>query len=67
MQMSPVPPQPPSASTTTTDNDYVDISTLSTQIESLRQRLTPILGNPVPSNQDANVEKRPARLTPSKA
>jgi len=43
----------------------VGISALSTQIESLRVRLTPIIGNSVPSNRDKNVEKKQARQTPS--
>jgi hypothetical protein len=67
MQMLPVPPSPSSSSTTTsTDNDYVGISALSTQIESLRLKLTPIIGNSVPSNRDKNVEKRQGRQAPSK-
>ena len=73
MQMSPLPPSPPSSSptlpqststSTSTDNDYVGISALSNQIESLRQRLTPIIGNPVASNRDTNVQKQ-SKQTPS--
>lgn len=68
MQMLPVPPSPPSSSTssTSTDNDYVGISALSTQIESLRLRLTPIIGNPVSTNGDTNVEKTKTKPTLSK-
>ncbi len=67
MQMLPVPPSSPSSSTTTPiDNNYVGIGALSTQIESLRVRLTPIIGNSVSSNRDTNVEKNQLRQTPSK-
>ncbi len=67
MEMLREPPSPPSSTTTTpTDNDYVGISALSTQIESLRVRLTPIIGNSVPSNRDKNVEKKQTRKAPSK-
>jgi hypothetical protein len=61
--MSPLPPSP-TPSSKSTDSDYVDISTISNQIESLRTRLSPIIGNSVPSNPDTNVQKQP-RLTPS--
>ena len=74
MQMPTVPPSPPSSSSTTTppqssslstsmNSDYVGISALSIQIESLEKRLTPILGN---SNRDTNVERKKAKQTPSK-
>ncbi len=68
MQMLPVPPSSPSSSSssTSTNSDYVDISALSTQIESLKLRLTPIIGNSVTSNQDTNVERKKPRQTPSK-
>ncbi len=57
MQMLPVP-----SSASSTDNNYVDISVVSTHIESLRVKLTPIMGNPVSSN----VEKNHLKPTSSK-
>jgi hypothetical protein len=60
MQMLPVSPSPPSS----IDNDYVDISAVSNQIESLRIRLTPIIGNSVPHNRDTNVEKTQSKQPP---
>ena len=68
MKMLPTPPSPPSSSSssTTTDNNYVGISALSTQIESLRVRMTPIIGNSVPSNRDTHGERKQPRQTPSK-
>ena len=49
MQMLPVP-----TPTSSTDNNYVDLSVVSTHIESLRVKLTPIMGNPVTPNPDKN-------------
>jgi hypothetical protein len=67
MQMLPVPPSSPSSSTTTPiDNNYVGIGALSTQIESLRVRMTPIIGNSVPTNRDTNEERKKPRQTPSR-
>jgi hypothetical protein len=71
---TPPPSSPPSSTTTTTtlpqsssapksmNSDYVGISALSTQIESLEKRLTPILGN---ANRDTNVERKKPKQTPS--
>jgi hypothetical protein len=67
MKMLPLPPSSPSSSSSTsTDNTYVGISTLSTQIESLRVRMTPIIGNSVPTNRDTNEERKKPRQTPSR-
>jgi len=67
MKMLPLPPSSPSSSSSTsTDNTYVGISTLSTQIESLRVRMTPIIGNSVPTNRDTNGERKQPRQTPSR-
>lgn len=61
--MLPVPPSSPPSSTST-DNEYVDMSNLSTQIESLGLRLTSIIGNSTSSNPDKNVEKKPTKPKP---
>jgi hypothetical protein len=68
MQMLPVPSSPPSSesSTTSIDNHYVDLSAVSTHIESLRIRLTPIIGNSVSPNRDPNGEKSQLKPTPSR-
>ncbi len=76
--LPPPPPSPPSSPSSTTtatatlpqsssasksmNSDYVGISALSTQIESLEKRLTPILGN---ANRDTNVERKKPKQTPS--
>jgi mitogen-activated protein kinase kinase 7 len=67
MQMLPVPSSPPSSesSTTSIDNHYVDLSAVSTHIESLRIRLTPIIGNSVSPNRDPNGEKNQLKPTPT--
>ena len=69
MQMLPVPSSPPSSasSTTSIDNHYVDLAAVSTHIESLRLRLSPIVGNSLSPNRDANAEKSQLKPTPSRS
>ncbi|UJR27524.1 hypothetical protein I4U23_008808 [Adineta vaga] len=45
-----------SSSSTSIDSDYVDISALTTQIEHLEKKLTPIIGS---NSQETNIKKRP--------
>ena len=45
-----------SSPSTSIPSDYVDMSALSTQIGSLGERMTPILGN---SSQDVNAKNKP--------
>ncbi|CAF3814250.1 unnamed protein product [Rotaria sordida] len=63
MQLSPPPPS--SSSTTTTESDYVGISNLSNQIESLRVKLTPIIGNSLSPNQHRNLGTKQSKPIPT--
>ncbi|CAF4498332.1 unnamed protein product [Rotaria sp. Silwood1] len=64
MQLPPLPPSPPSSSTTT-ESDHGSISNLSNQIESLRIKLTPIIGSSVSSNQSSNVGTKKTKPPPT--
>ena len=62
MQMLPTTSSSPSSSRKAMDSNYVRMDALSTQIESLGARLTPIMRN----SAAGNGEKSPSRQTPRK-
>ncbi|CAF2348333.1 unnamed protein product [Rotaria sp. Silwood2] len=64
MRLSPLPP-PSSSSSTTPESDHAGVSNLSNQIESLRRKLTPIIGNTVSSDQSTNVSGKQPKPTPT--